>query len=161
VKLSVSDRFWKNTKKEGDCIVWTKSKIKNGYGRFALHQSSVLAHRFSAYLNGMIDDYRWSKSWNSNDFVCHKCDNPSCVNPDHLFVGTHQDNMDDRSSKGRNKALSGFSHPNCKTDRESFKRIKELSANGFFPSQIAKIVGLPILRVERIVYNITFKGESL
>lgn len=85
------------------CWEWIKSKDGYGYGLIRINKKTILAHRFSAkYLaNQNID----------NLHVCHHCDNPSCVNPNHLFVGTHKDNMDDMNRKGRNPSLKSCHTP--------------------------------------------------
>ncbi len=82
------------------CIEW-KSATRSGYGRLIIgsrsanDRRSVSAHRLSYEINkGAIPN---------GMYVCHSCDNRKCINPDHLFLGTHQDNVDDRESKGRNK----------------------------------------------------------
>lgn len=75
------------------CHVWLACRNKKGYGLFQVGRRSVHAHRVAyALMNGDIPD---------GMFVCHMCDNPCCVNPDHLFLGTHDDNMRDMVSKGR------------------------------------------------------------
>ena len=78
---------------ETNCWEWTDYINQGGYGRFSIMSKEVLAHRFS-YENfvGPIPD---------GMHVCHTCDNRCCVNFSHLFLGTHQDNMDDRERKGR------------------------------------------------------------
>lgn len=78
----------------GGCWNWGAYKDKLGYGHFwPVHRPGVLAHRFSWEIhNGPIPD---------GLFVCHKCDNPPCVNPDHLFLGSAKDNSQDMVAKGR------------------------------------------------------------
>jgi len=87
------ERFQKKLDVTPGCWNWTACTTK-GYGVFQVSRGvSKRAHRVSYCLYiGNIDD---------GMFVCHRCDNPLCVNPDHLFLGTHQDNMDDMISKGR------------------------------------------------------------
>lgn len=75
----------------GDCIEWQGSK-RNGYGRRRYKGKVWSAHRAVLDELGLLDPTK---------LVLHKCDNPSCVNPDHLFQGTQTDNMKDMSAKGR------------------------------------------------------------
>jgi hypothetical protein len=86
-------RFWDKVDKSGDCWLWTASKTHQGYGYFRFDGTMRKAHRMSWLLaNGEIPDEM---------FVCHTCDNPSCVNPEHLWLGNNQDNMDDMNIKSR------------------------------------------------------------
>lgn len=88
----LTDRFYKFVNKTESCWVWTGS-LTNGYGTFTIAGQRHQAHRASWIINcGEIPDGMW---------VLHKCDNPPCVNPDHLFIGDHTDNVIDRESKGR------------------------------------------------------------
>ena len=88
------------------CWLWQKYVMKNGYGQACWPKGKVdYAHRASwTAFNGPIPDGLW---------VLHKCDNPKCVNPDHLFLGTHSDNMKDCVTKGRFKSniMIGEHHP--------------------------------------------------
>ena len=77
----------------GNCTIWNKAKTPQGYGVTTKNNKTVYAHRVAAEeAYGPIPE---------GMMVCHRCDNPSCVNPDHLFFGTHKDNMNDMKRKGR------------------------------------------------------------
>jgi hypothetical protein len=84
-----------------DCWAWTGAANENGYGQFKINNSKnqVIASRASYFLfKGQIAE---------DLCVCHKCDNPWCVNPNHLFLATHQENMIDKKIKGRAKHKIG------------------------------------------------------
>jgi hypothetical protein len=88
----VADRYWAKVEKGPDCWNWTGAK-SSGYGDFYIGGRGLLAHRVAWTMeNGEIP---------TGLLVLHRCDNPSCVNPEHLFAGTYQDNADDMVSKGR------------------------------------------------------------
>ena len=101
------ENFWSKVDKtpghgpNGDCWVWTDSKDRCGYGfaSLSLIKGTNKAHRISFILT--YGDFDRSL------YVCHKCDNPHCVNPDHLFLGTQKANMQDRAEKGRGFIPSG------------------------------------------------------
>jgi hypothetical protein len=85
------------------CMEWSGKDLKRGYGVFNTTAGQFKAHRVAAYLVGMIEHPRGVPSGHGPAAinVLHKCDNRLCCNPEHLFVGTHQDNMDDMVAKGR------------------------------------------------------------
>lgn len=98
--------FWSKVAKAGanDCWPWTGCRMRSGYGQHSANGCRVLAHRRAWELtNGPIP---------AGKYVCHHCDNPSCCNPAHLFLGTQTDNMRDAAGKGRCKGcqVSGDAH---------------------------------------------------
>lgn len=102
--------------KETGCIEWTGA-IRTGYGLFRLNGKTQTAHRISWLIyRGPIN----------GQLVLHKCDNKKCVNPDHLFLGTQKDNVDDMVKKKRNVVLKGELNPNAKLNTKKVKQIREL-----------------------------------
>lgn len=108
--------FWKKVLKTESCWVWTASKDGSGYGIFGTGRfGSKRAHRFS---------WELIKEKIPTGFeLCHKCDNPACVNPDHLFIGTHTDNMRDASNKNKFPLRYGLDHPRGKLSDEQVVEI--------------------------------------
>lgn len=93
---SLAERFWQKVDKSGKCWIWTGGRTSTGYGIIGKGKRGhgfLKAHRASWIINvGSIPDRL---------LVLHKCDNPLCVKPDHLFLGTYKDNSQDMVSKGR------------------------------------------------------------
>lgn len=107
---------------------------KLSYGRVSIYLYGRLwtfrAHRISyAFYNG-IDP--------AEQYVCHKCDNPSCINPDHLFLGTSKDNMVDMVNKGRNKAMGGEQNPCAKIGESDVLSILERIKQGHTNTAISR-----------------------
>ena len=108
------ERFWRYVRKTESCWLWEAYKNHDGYGRFWLNGRSVTASRFSyALAHGQIPD---------GLAVCHRCDTPACVNPNHLFLGTQSENIRDAFQKGRKVIPKG-----CYADRTHCDRGHELS----------------------------------
>lgn len=102
------------------CIIFNGYKDKNGYGI----KNGKRAHRI-AYEN-------YHGAFDKNLLVCHSCDNPPCINPLHLFLGTPKDNMQDKSKKGRHVPvrLKGSKNPRAKLTWDSVFQIRELYSKG-------------------------------
>jgi len=128
MKYSAKDRirFWSNVSiAAGGCAEWKGAKTGTGYGHFWHSGRLVLAHRVAFELAfGEIPclegaDHRGA-------CILHRCDNPACVNPEHLFVGTHLDNMRDMDRKGRRMSLAGALNPRAKLAPEDVSEIRKL-----------------------------------
>jgi hypothetical protein len=116
-KAGTKEYIYENSEIDiNDCWIWKRSKIKKGYGHPKFKGKLILAHRLS-YLTfvGEIPN---------NLFVLHTCDNPPCVNPKHLFLGTNQDNMKDRNNK--NRQAKGEDQGNSKLVQEEVNEIRTL-----------------------------------
>lgn len=154
-KISKSD--------ETGCWMWSAGKTGQGYGAFSIDGKNRPAHRVSYELfKGPIPE---------GLFVCHDCDTPACVNPDHLFLGTHQDNMDDRSKKGRTPALpdthsnvewnlkrvlnmpKGSENHATRYSDEQVLEIHRLRATGLGPKPISESLGVKEMFVQDVIYG--------
>lgn len=92
--LTAQEIFWSRVEKSDGCWIWTGAKENHGYGHFRPHSVDYRAHRYSYMLaNGPIP---------TGMHVLHSCDVYACVNPAHLRIGSHRENMADAKAKGRN-----------------------------------------------------------
>jgi hypothetical protein len=114
-------RFWHNTKRVGSCLEWCGAKDKNGYGKLTIEYKTVRAHR-AAYL--------WSRGTIPIGFcILHKCDNPPCVRPSHLYIGTLSDNTNDAYKRGR-LSKRGEKHHLARLTESSVRKIKKQKGKG-------------------------------
>ncbi len=139
---------------ESGCWVWMKSTNNKGYGRVAYHGKNRLAHRvsYSEFVGSIPKGL----------CVLHRCDMQPCINPDHLFLGTHQDNTDDKMRKGRASSGSDFVEDgdwicNAKLTKENVKCIKRLLAEGLIYKDIAKRFGVTIGTICNIKTGLTWR----
>lgn len=126
---TLEERFWNFVQKKSDdeCWEWQGQRLSNGYGRISLGAKSLGsdgAHRVS---------WRIANKQEIPDgmFVMHKCDNPCCVNPNHLTIGTPKDNTQDMISKGRKRVVSAKGEGNGKSllDEEKVRFIRSSTLN--------------------------------
>lgn len=152
--LSTEDRFWQKVDKRSDDECWNWIGCTHhqwGYGTFKAEKKFMAAHRYSWTLHfGEIPD---------GMLVCHKCDNPPCVNPKHLFLGTNADNMHDMKNKGRQALVSEEKNPNVKLSREDVVQIKTLHASGKLSgAELARRFGVKSETVYHILNGMIWKN---
>lgn len=125
---------------ENGCMNWRGFTMKSGYGRVNFNGKKILAHRLIWILtHGDIPN---SEGHHRTLSVCHKCDNTICCNPEHLFIGTHRQNMQDMSMKGRSNKrppmLKGEEIGGSKLTAKSVIEIRRLRALGVTTISLAK-----------------------
>ena len=133
------DRFWEKVDKSGDCWEWIGAIDPCGYGRINVNGINRQAHRIAIILDGIDIP--------SGMEVCHSCDNPACVNPDHLWIGNHADNMNDMTKKGRAAPCRGESNGRAKL---SIKDVCDIRASNETHTAQAAKYNVAISTVSRI-----------
>ena len=148
----------KINKIEKGCWIWQAAKDVNGYGCLAIEGKKERAHRVSykLFIGNIKDiensDYRGA-------CVIHSCDNRACVNPSHLRIGTHQDNMNDKSIRKRfvSNPLLGEKHQNSKLKNNDISDIRVLKGYGLSPTQLAEIYGVTRSTIHSLLNFETWK----
>lgn len=139
------ERFWSFVDKNGECWLWTGHLDKRGYGNFSFKNFPRRAHRVAWFL-----EYG---SEAGSKYVCHSCDNPTCVRPGHLFLGTAKENTKDGISKGRINVV-GSSNPFAKlTEKDVVEIIEKYRPHAYKIRTLAEEYKVSISTIERIVYG--------
>lgn len=121
--------FWEKVERTESCWNWKASKDRYGYGQLTCQGKHRMAHHVAYELTkGAIPD---------GLCVLHHCDNPSCVNPEHLYLGTHRHNTQDMMQRGRNQCgrFPGSTNPTSKLTEEDVKTIRWMHENGTLSNQ--------------------------
>lgn len=144
----IKQRFYQYCdKKENGCWEWSGALTVNGYGKFWMDGKTTSAHRVSFELH--------KHAIPSSEMVLHTCDNPKCVNPDHLTVGTHRDNV--RHMQERGRFLTGEENSASKITAEKAKEIIQRLLNGAKVRTLAKQMNVSRGIVKGIANKVTWK----
>lgn len=139
---SVEARFWSKVDRSGGpnaCWPWTAGRFASGYGAFTIGGRIAKAHRVAFVLSvGEIGDLR----------VCHRCDNPPCCNPSHLWLGTDGENQRDKREKGRGRGAPGESSGKAKL---AWVDIETIRSSPESKRSLALRFGVSVSQIYRIV----------
>lgn len=158
ISQKLLNRFWEKVDKNGiynkqlksRCWEWTAAKSCFGYGHIGIKKKVYAAHRIS-----------WLIHTGEMPKLCvlHKCDNPACIRPDHLFLGTRADNHRDMVKKGRSWDRHGEKNPRAKLTIDDVKKIKKLYATGkYTQKEIGKMFNVSDVSISYIVIGKTWKN---
>ena len=143
-------RFWSRTRLDAatGCAIWTGPPRSNGYGQVSYLGRNFKAHRFAWMLSGGTPA--------DGVVICHRCDTPLCVNPQHLFAGSQRDNLDDMRAKGRAVFVHGEKVGSARLTESLVHGIRKRIASGESDSAIARSVGVCSRTIRDIRCGITW-----
>lgn len=145
---TLAERFWRKVDKSGDCWEWTGARGNStGHGRIRDQGASKWSHRVSWELtHGPIP---------KGMFVCHACDNPPCVRPSHLFLGSAKDNSEDMVRKHRQ--VFGMKTTGVRLNEDKVREIRTLANDGMPSAALAEQFGVGYVTIRDIITRKTWR----
>lgn len=133
---------------ERGCWEWQGCVNRKGYGRILVGRSARATHRVMYQaVHGVIS---------KDTFVCHVCDNPTCVNPDHLWAGSHQDNMNDMKTKGRSPSSPGERNGRAKLTESTVVEIRTRHSGGESIRSLSRNYNVDKRTVSRLIRKLAW-----
>ena len=150
--MDAQQRFLTKIQILGDCWIWQAARDADGYGMFWFNGRTQGAHKFSAEHLAGLDIPK-------GHCVCHRCDNPSCVNPSHLFTASSADNTRDRHSKGRSARGSGVGTSKLTEQQvnEIRQRYKDANGRRGILTELAKEYGTTVTPIWAICHGLGWR----
>lgn len=149
---SLRDRFWSKVEIAGpdECWEWKAHKMASGYGQFGL--SKGVFHTASRVSLALVMPLA------AGQVACHRCDNPPCVNPAHLFAGSQVENARDSVAKGRANRVKGESHPSHVLTEEDVRHLRSLDFSRYGEmTRVAGEYGIAPANLKKAVNGITWR----
>jgi hypothetical protein len=157
--MTLEDRFWSKADRSGGpdaCWLWMGARDLRGYGRFAFEGRNAHAHKVALLLSGATFPVR--------AYACHHCDVKACVNPRHLYVGTHQTNMRDMAARGRaffqahpERVPRGERHSKARLTDEAVRAIRaRYASGGITQRRLAAEYGVHLMTVARAIRRVSW-----
>ena len=150
--MGIAERLKNRSASQGECLIWLGYKDKGGYGMIWSNNTMRLTHRVAWEIeNGSIP---------ANIDVLHRCDHPSCIAPNHLFLGTNQDNMDDMKRKGRSPQMRGERNGRSLLTDEAVRTIRVLRKRRIKLRMLAERFGVSLQTIHDIAERKRWKHVS-
>lgn len=148
--LSIEDKIRSQLMQKGKCLIWSRSTTRDGYGTIRYKGKTQMTHRLMYELvNGPIP---------ANKVVRHTCDTPPCCNPEHLVLGSVQDNVADRDARGRTDKPKGEKNTSAKLTDKTVLEIRQKYASGkYTQKQLAQEYGVAKSRISDVINRKTWK----
>lgn len=161
MERSNAEYFWQKLKKtENGCMIWTGSVLRTGYGQVKWQGKGYLAHRLAAYLAGILPTLEKGKPGPGLTLVCHSCDVRLCCNPEHLWLGSAKENIQDAAAKGRMRGRPGEEHHNAKLKLEDVAEIRWLAKEGAAHKDLSAMFGVTRRHIHRIANDCQWQERT-
>jgi hypothetical protein len=133
----------------GPCHEWRGARHPQGYGQMSIKGRTTPAHRASLEASGV--------SIHAGMVACHRCDNPPCINPAHLYPGTYSQNTNDFYSRSGFQRPRGAAHPMAKLTSDEVEHIRNTYADGaMLQRELAKLYGVSLNTIWRVIHHKTW-----
>ncbi len=153
IKQKDIDRFWSKVEKTKGCWNWTGSKDTYGYGSIRIRVRGKIITPIASRISFLLENKEIPRGM----CVCHKCDNPKCVRPSHLFLASHKENMRDMLKKGRRASTVGLKNPKCKLTEKDVLEIRKLYKKGNITHvELAKKFGVGYGHISYIIRRLSW-----